>query len=100
MERPAGIAARLRSALAAVPLQVAGDEGLDGLAVAGVEVARGDQVLGQRPGLVARPGLEGGDELALVDQPVLEGEQAEEQVARRVGGRKHGGDPLCGRLRC
>ena len=34
-----------------------------------------------RPGLVAGPGLEGGDELALVDQPVLQREQAEEQVA-------------------
>ena len=50
----------------------------------GVEVAAGGEVVGQGPGLVAGPGVEGGDELALVDQAVLEGEQAEEQVA--VGG--------------
>ena len=50
----------------------------------GVEVAAGDEVVGQGPGLVAGPGLEGGDELGLVDQAVLQGEQAEEQVA--VGG--------------
>ena len=70
---------------AAVLLEVQADQGLDGGSlVVGVEVAAGDQVLGQRPGLVERPGLEGGDELGLVDQAVLEGEQTEEQVA--VGG--------------
>ena len=73
--------------VAAVLLEVRGDQGLDGGPLVGVEVAAGDQVVGQRPGLVAGPGLEGGDELGLVDQAVLQGEQAEEQVA--VGG--HGG---------
>ena len=61
-----------------------GDQGLDRGTLLGVEVAAGDEVVGQGPGLVAGPGLEGGDELALVDQAVLQGEQAEEQVA--VGG--------------
>ena len=42
------------------------------------------QVVGQRPALVAGPGLEGGDELPLVDHAVLECEQTEEQVA--IGG--------------
>ena len=70
--------------VAAVLLQVQPDHGLDAGALVGVEVAAGGEVLGQGPGLVAGPGLEGGDELALVDQAVLQGEQAEEQVA--VGG--------------
>jgi hypothetical protein len=35
--------------------------------------------------------MEGGHELCLVDQPILEGEQAEEQVTRRVGCARHGG---------
>src|SRR5262249_7652117 len=39
-----------------------------------------DEVLGQLAGLVASPGLEGGDELDLVDQAVLQREQTEEQV--------------------
>ena len=84
VERPAGMAARLFSASPPCFLRWRGDQGLDGGAVVGVEVAAGDEVVGQRPGLVAGPGLEGGDELGLVDQAVLEGEQAEEQVA--VGG--------------
>ena len=50
----------------------------------GVEVAAGDEVVGQAPGLVEGPGLEGGDELALVDQAVLKREQSEEEMA--VGG--------------
>src|SRR5262249_33289030 len=52
-----------------------------------------DEVVGQRPGLVAGPGLEGGDELALVDQAVLEREQAEEQVAVGVGAGHRWGSP-------
>src|SRR5262245_25360805 len=38
-------------------------------------------MVGQGTGLVERPRLEGGHELALVDQAVLQREQAEEQVA-------------------
>jgi hypothetical protein len=38
-------------------------------------------VVGQGAGLVEGPRLEGGDELALVDQAVLQGEQAEVEVA-------------------
>src|SRR5262249_44827524 len=59
------------------------DERLDGQAVVGVDVAAGDEVIGQGPYPVAGPGLEGGDELDLVDQPVLERKQAEEEM---VGG--------------
>jgi hypothetical protein len=67
-----------------VLLQVQPDHGLDAGALVVVEVAAGGEVLGQRPGLVAGPGLEGGHELDLVDQAVLERQQAEEQVA--IGG--------------
>jgi hypothetical protein len=42
----------------------------------GVEVAAADEVVGQGAGLVERPGLEGGHELPLVDQPVLQREQS------------------------
>ena len=56
------------------------DQRLDTRALVGVEVAAVDEVVGQRPGLVAGPGLEGGDELALLDQADLQREQAEEQV--------------------
>ena len=75
--------------VAAVLLQVQGDQGLEHGTLLGVEVAAGDEVVGQRPGLVAGPGLEGGDELDLVDQAVLEGEQAEEQVTRWVMSTRH-----------
>jgi hypothetical protein len=68
----------------AVLLEVQTDHGLDARPLVGVEVAAGGEVLGQGPGLVAGPSLEGGDEVALVDQADLEGDQAEEQVA--VGG--------------
>ena len=84
MDRPAGMAARLRSASPPCFFRCRRDHGLDAGALVGVEVAAGDEVVGQGPGLVAGPGLEGGDELALVDQAVLQGQQAEEQVA--VGG--------------
>ena len=44
--------------------------------------------------LVARPGVEGGDQRRLVDHAVLQGEQAEEEVA--VGRHGHGHAPgLC-----
>ena len=51
-------------------------------------------MVGQAPGLVAGPGLEGGDELALVDQAVLKREQSEEEMA--VCGGSHGMAPNSG----
>ena len=57
-------------------LQVLGDEALQQGTLLGVEVAAGDEVLGQAPGLVACPGLEGPDELDLVDQAILQRELA------------------------
>ena len=80
VDRPAGIAARLLRGVAAVRFEVQADHSLDPDALVGVEVAAGGEVLGQRPGLVAGPGLEGGDELALVDQAVLQGQQTKEQI--------------------
>ena len=48
-------------------LDAAACAGLEAGDSVGVEVAAGGEVLGRGPGLVASPGLEGGDELALVD---------------------------------
>ena len=75
--------------VAAVRLDVQGGQGLDGRPLGGIEVPQGDEVVGQGPRLVAGPGVERGDELLLVDQPGLEGQQAEEKVI--VGG--HGALP-------
>jgi hypothetical protein len=62
------------------------------------EVAAGFQMVGKALGLVAGPGLEGGDERALVDQPILKCDQSEEEMA--VGGGGHGVAPIVvGRLR-
>jgi hypothetical protein len=69
-----------------VLLEVARHQGLDGRAVVGIEVAPVDEVVGQGASLVERPGLEGGDEPALVDQAVLQRQQAEEQVPFGGGG--------------
>ena len=80
--------------VAAVLLEVQGDDRFEAGAGVGVEVAAGDEVVGQAPGLVAGPGLEGGDELALVDQAVLKREQSEEEMA--VGGGGHGMAPIVG----
>ena len=74
--------------VAAVLLHVQRDHRLDGGPAVGVEVAPRVQVIGQAPGLVERPGLERGDELGLVDQPVLKGEQSEEEMAVGSGGHR------------
>src|SRR5262249_40052976 len=67
--------------VAAVLLEVEGGQGLEGGPLGVVEVTAADQEIGKQSILGAAPGLEGGDELALIDQPVLQGEQAEEQIA-------------------
>ncbi len=67
--------------VAAVLPQVQADHGLDAESLVVVEVAAPDEVVGQGASPVAGPGLEGGDELPLVDEAVLECEQTEEQVA-------------------
>ncbi len=58
------------------------------------QVASSFQVVGQALRLVQRPGLEGGHELALVDDAVLQSEQSEEEMA--VGGGGHGEAPVHG----
>ena len=79
-----GAACRDRSqthlVVSAVLFQALLDQGLDSGTVICVKITATDKVLGQTARLVERPGLEGGDELSLVDQPILEGNQAEEQV--------------------
>ncbi len=66
------------------------DEALDRLAILGIEVASAGELVGEGSHLVAGPGLEGGDELALVDQADLKRQQAEQEVA--FGG--HGVPPV------
>jgi len=61
------------------------DHRLDAGALRGVEVPARGEIVGQRPAAVAGPGPEGGDELVLVDQAILQGEQSEEQVAVGTG---------------
>src|SRR5262249_22796782 len=73
-----------------VLLQVQHHHRLDPATLLGVEVAACAQMVGQRPGLVEGPGLERSDELALVNQPVLQREQAEEEIARGIDGAEHG----------
>ena len=75
----------------AVLLDVQGDDRVEAGAGVGVQVTPGDELVGQALGLVARPGLEREDKLALVDQAVLKGEQSEKEMA--VGGGGHDMSP-------
>jgi hypothetical protein len=68
--------------VAAVLLEVHGDESVDHISLIRLKIAAGDQMFGQWPVLVASPGLKGCDKLDLVDQAVLKREQAEEQITR------------------
>ena len=80
IDLPAGTAARLFSTSPPCVSRCTRRQGLDRPPVVGVEVAAGDA--GGRPGIVdlsQRPGLEGGDELDLVDHAVLKREQSEER---------------------
>ena len=47
-------------------------QGIDRGSVVGIEVSATDEVVGQGAGLVAGPGAEGGNELVLIDQAILE----------------------------
>ena len=71
------MAARLRSGIT-VLLQVQAHHRLDAQALIAVEVTPRDEMVGQRPGAVTRPRLEGRDELHLVNQAVLKRKQPEE----------------------
>ena len=59
---PAATAARLLSASPPCFFRCRATSASTAARPLGVEVAEGDEVVGQRPGLVAGPGLEGGDE--------------------------------------
>jgi len=75
--------------VAAMLLEVPRDESRDDIAVIGIKIAAGNQMIGHWPAFVAGPGLKGRDELALIDQTVLRREPAEEQVSRWVDSRRH-----------
>ena len=70
--------------VAAVLLEVLGDQGLQQRAAGVVERPAIDQELGQGPGLVGDPGGEGGQEVVAADEVVLQGQDAEEEVAPGV----------------
>ncbi len=75
-------------------LEVDRDEPLEQCPPGGIEVAAGFEVVGQAAGLVEGPGLEGGHELALVDDPILQREESEEEMTVGIGG--HGEAPVHG----
>jgi hypothetical protein len=90
-----GVTHRQRDeALFKVPLvhpQVNINHGFDGSPTVRFQNASFAQVICQRPALVACPGLEGGNELRLVDEPDLKSDQTEEQMAFGIG--SHGITP-------
>jgi hypothetical protein len=45
---------------------------LDTSSLLGVDITASDEIFSQGPGFIAGPDLEGGDELALIDQAVLQ----------------------------
>src|SRR5262249_12640524 len=53
-----------------------------------VEMAEGLEVFGQGANRVAGPGVEGGREVGLIDQPDLQRQQAAEEGAGGVGGHR------------
>jgi hypothetical protein len=57
-------------------LDVKSDQGLDRAALVGIEVAALAEMFGQRPVLEASPRLDGGDELVLIDQTILQRNQS------------------------
>ncbi len=77
--------------VAAVPFQMGIGEHLERRTPGTGQVAAGFQMIGEALRLVERPGLEGGQELALVDETILKSEQSEEKMA--VGGGGHGEVP-------
>jgi hypothetical protein len=61
-------------------LEVESDHRLDGRSLVRVKMSELNEVVGQRSGLIASPGVEGRHELGLVDEAILECEQPEEQM--------------------
>ena len=78
--------------VAAQGLDMEAGDGFYHGATRGIDMAEFDKVVGQWAALVPSPGRESRKESALVDQPVLQGQQTEEQIARRVGPLPHVGD--------
>jgi hypothetical protein len=63
-----------------VALEVSQDESFDRNAVVCIQIPSIDEVISQRSSLVAGPSVERGDELRLLDQAILQGEQAEQKI--------------------
>jgi hypothetical protein len=75
--------------IAAVLLEILGDESHDHVPVFGIKIAAGNQMIGDGPRFIAGPGLKGRDKLDLVNETILKREHAEEQVSRWVDSRWH-----------
>ena len=94
---PRGLAGRDgRQALldvAAVGLEMDIDEGLDQGPLGRGQLPALLEVVGQTPGFIQRPGLEGEHELGLVDDAVLERQQSEQELSIRGDGCHEAGLP-------
>ena len=88
VERLAGMAARLRSASPACFFRCSATIASTPARCSASRSPR-REVLRERPVPGTGPGLEGRDELTLVDQANLEREHAEEQVSRQVDRTRH-----------
>ena len=84
VDRLAGIAARLFSVLPPCFLRCRPTIASTTPRWSASRSPRRDEVIGQGPSLIERPGLESRHEPGLIDQANLEGEQAEEQISRWV----------------
>ena len=84
--------------VAAVGVQVDLDKPFQQHSLGPVQVTARFQVVGQTVRLIQRPDLKCGHELALVDDPILQREQSEEEMA--VGGGVHGAAPGQGVVPC
>ncbi len=83
---PDGQGGEALAGVAAEGLDMQAGDGIDGGATRGIEVSEVDEVVGQRPALVASPGGEGRKQRPLVDQADLQGQQTEEEVAFGIHG--------------
>ena len=74
-----------RFEIAAVHLEVLAGQGLEQGVGLGVDGAALEQDPPQVPGLVGDPGGEGGHQRLAIDEVVLQGEEAEQQIVVRAG---------------
>ena len=74
-----------------MPFDVLVDEQFQERPIIGVDGSLAKEDLGDRSVLVARPGVEGGDQRRLIDHASLQGNEAKEEIA--IGGHGHARAP-------